>query len=174
MHDLLHWDHGALNYLQHHRRGLSPSLRVQPKSPRLRSRSRTFCSLRRRRRPLLLLGVRPTAARRRSRRGRGGRPPVRAAAAAVLGAAAGVVVVAGGVGLQVLGLRDPVEVAAEVLLDLLPLSVLLEVAPRLGLLPLFRKFSARLSSGGERKWFASFWAAMGDHGNCFATQRCDR
>ena len=48
----------------------------------------------------------------------------------------------GGVVLQVLCLRDPVEVAAEVLLDLLALAVLLKVPARLGLLSLFGEFAA--------------------------------
>ena len=48
----------------------------------------------------------------------------------------------GGVVLEVLCLRDPVEVAAEVLLDLLPLPVLLKVAARLGLLSLLGELAA--------------------------------
>ena len=50
--------------------------------------------------------------------------------------------VGGGVDLEVLGLRDPVEVAAQVLLDLLALAVLLKVAARLGLLPLLGELAA--------------------------------
>ena len=54
--------------------------------------------------------------------------------------------VGGGVDLEVLGLRDPVEVAAQVLLDLLALAVLLKVAARLGLLPLLGELAANEGS----------------------------
>lgn len=67
----------------------------------------------------------------------------RAAGAVAVGAAAAAVLHVGGrgVGLEVLGLRDPVEVAPEVLLELLALAVLLEVAAALGLLSLLRELS---------------------------------
>lgn len=46
-------------------------------------------------------------------------------------------------GVDVLGLCDPVQVALQVLLQLLLLAELLEIAASLGLLALFREFSAR-------------------------------
>lgn len=49
-------------------------------------------------------------------------------------------------GVDVLCLSDPVQVAFQVLFQLLLLAQLLEISPSLGLLPLFGKLS------GEREW----------------------
>ncbi len=136
LHYLLHWNHGPLNYGHDDRRGLLPRVRVE------RQRFHTF-GIVAVAAPVGAVG--PVAGRGRRRRAllhvrHGAGPPVVAAAARSL-AAARVVVVARGVGVQVLGLRDPVEVAAQVLLDLLPLAVLLEVSAGLGLLTLLGKLS---------------------------------
>lgn len=52
-------------------------------------------------------------------------------------------------GVDVLGLRDPVQVALQVLLQLLLLAQLLEVAAGLGLLTLFGELSARDGQEGD-------------------------
>lgn len=53
-------------------------------------------------------------------------------------------------GVDVLGLRDPVQVALQVLFQLLLLAELLEIAASLGLLTLFGELSARDGTGTRR------------------------
>ena len=146
LHDLMHWDHGTSYQPHDDGRRLGPSRRVK------RDHSRTCGSA---------AAVRAAAA--------AAVGAVAAAAAVTLASTAAVVVVPcrvcpcaaavavllglhwrrGGVGLEILCLGDPVEVAPEVLLQLLALAVFLEVSPGFGLLSLLGKLSA--VGGGQDK-----------------------